>query len=262
MKRKIGIIGLGNMGAAFYHGLEKIFPAEQLFGHDKNDGRAKKLGVDNFIGSVVSLVKKVDVFILAVKPQSLNDLVAELRDTCQGKLIISMLAGMSVDKLRSALGTDRVIRCMPNLPIKVGQGVTGWIASAAATDDDKELARKMFSSFGYQVEVAEEKMLDSITALSGSGPAYYFYLCQILTAEAEKMGFSRAEAHAVAENTFQGAAKLLEQEKKSSEEWVEAVASKGGTTEAALKSFAEDKLDEVVARALEKAREKSKELSE
>lgn len=253
MKQKLGIIGLGKMGGAFYQGLAKIFPTEQLYGFDHQ----KESSVD----SVGDLVEAVEVVVLAVKPQSLGDLTGELGDDCQSKLVISMLAGVSLEKLRGALGAERIIRCMPNLSIKVGQGVTGWIASAAATDNDKALARQIFSSFGYQVEVAEEKMLDAITALSGSGPAYYFYLCDILEREAKKMGFNLEEAQAIAENTFQGAAKLLEQGDQGAGEWVEAVASKGGTTEAALESFSKDKLDEVVSRALEKAKKKSEELS-
>ena len=261
MNYKIGILGLGNMGRAFYQGLETILPAEQLFGYDKHGDRKEGLGIDNFAVSAKDMVGKVDVIILAVKPQSLEDLVAELGDSCQGKLIISMLAGVSVDKLQSSLNTDRVIRCMPNLPIKVGRGVTGWIASETAADD-RELARKIFSAFGYQVEVKEEKMLDAITALSGSGPAYYFKLCDILEREAVKMGFSQEESRAIAENTFQGAAELLKEEDLSSKEWVEAVSSKGGTTEAAFKSFSEDKLDEIVSRALGEARKRSEELNE
>ncbi|NQV13746.1 MAG: pyrroline-5-carboxylate reductase [Parcubacteria group bacterium] len=257
MKQKIGIIGLGNMGGAFYQGLGKIFPAEQLWGYDKN-GSDK---VKNFADSARDLVEQVDVVILAIKPQSLGDSAAELKDVCQSKLVISMLAGVPVGKLQKTLGAKRVVRCMPNLPIKVGQGVTGWIASAETTDDDKKLARKIFSAFGYETEVAEEKMLDAITALSGSGPAYYFYLCSVLTAQAQEMGFNEEEARAIAENTFQGAAKLLEGGNLSSEEWVQAVASKGGTTEAALDSFAQDKLDEVIRRALEKAGKRSEELS-
>ncbi|MFH2104725.1 MAG: pyrroline-5-carboxylate reductase [Parcubacteria group bacterium] len=267
MNYKIGIIGLGNMGEAFYQGLEKIFPTEQLWGYDRSKKKevsrvCQLAGIKNSADSVEELVDQVDVVILAIKPQSLGDLAAELGDACQDKLVISMLAGVLVNKLQSVLGADRIIRCMPNLPIKVGKGVTGWIASAKAADDDRKLARQIFSAFGYQVEVAEEKMLDSITALSGSGPAYYFYLCQILTAQAREMGFNQEEARAIAENTFQGAAELLGQGNRSSGEWVEAVASKGGTTEAALNSFAQDKLDEVVARALTKAKKRSEELNE
>ncbi|MBU1177842.1 pyrroline-5-carboxylate reductase [Patescibacteria group bacterium] len=259
MKQKIGIIGLGNMGSAFYQRLETILPAEQLFGYDKSGG--SKLEMKNKVESVQELIDKVEVVILAVKPQSLSDLAVELEGSCQNRLVISMLAGVSVAKLQDALIAERVIRCMPNLPIKVGKGVTGWIASVEATNEDKKLAQKIFSSFGYQVKVSNENMLDVVTALSGSGPAYYFYLCQILTAWAREMGFNEEEARAIAENTFRGAAKLMEPGDMSSEDWVQAVASKGGTTEAALKSFAQDKLDEIVTRGLEEAKKKSKELS-
>ena len=249
------------MGGAFYHGLQDILVEEQLFGYDKNEIKKRELKIKNFANSVGELVGEVEVIILAVKPQSLAELADELSGKCQDKLVISMLAGVTVEKLQSVLGAERVIRCMPNLPIKVGQGVTGWVASLAVGSEDKKLAQKIFSAFGYQIEVLEEEKLDSITALSGSGPAYYFYLCNILAKEAVKMGFTDAEARAIAENTFQGAAKLLEQGNLSSGEWVQVVASKGGTTEAALKSFTEDKFDEVVKRALERARERSKEFS-
>jgi len=261
MNYKIGIIGLGNMGGAFYRGLAKIFSVEQLFGYDKDRGKQEELKIKNFTDGVDELVDEVDVVILAIKPQSLAELASELGDTGRGKLVISMLAGVTAEKLQEALGAERVIRCMPNLAIKVGQRVTGWLASAAATDDDKKLARQIFSSFGHQIEVLEEGKLDSITALSGSGPAYYFYLCNILVKEAVKMGFTNEEAQTIAENTFQGAAKLLEQGDLGAGEWVKAVASKGGTTEAALESFARDELDKVVGRALKKAEERSEELS-
>jgi len=261
MNKKIGIIGLGNMGGAFYGGLQEILREEQLFGYDRGGSKKQDLGIDNFTSSTKELVGKVDVIILAVKPQSLGELAEELSGKCQDKLVISMLAGVTVERLQNVLGAKRVIRCMPNLAIKVGQGVIGWLAAVAVGTEDKELAKEIFSSFGYQLEVEEEEQLDSITALSGSGPAYYFYLSSILEKEAVKMGFTEEEARAIVENTFQGAAKLLEQGDMSSGELVKAVASKGGTTEAALESFAQDELDEVVARALENAKKRSEELS-
>ncbi len=237
MNYRIGIIGAGNMGSTFFRGLSEDFPKEALFICDRNEQKFIDLKAINFTTDPKELAEEAGIVILAVKPQVFDELMKELGDGLKNKLVVSIMAGITVERLKEKTGSDRIVRSMPSLPIQVGRGITGWIATGAVTDEEKEMIQTIFSTMGYATKVADEKMIDAITVIGACGPAYFYYLAEILAKKAEDVGFSEKEARKLSEMAFTGGARLLENNDKSAKEWKEACASKGGVTEVMLRHF-------------------------
>ena len=196
------------------------------------------------------------VVIFAVKPADFSSCIEGLGTDLSGKLVISIMAGISIAKLREKTGAEKIVRSMPNLPLQVGKGFTAWMSGG---DSDKDLVRKIFQTFGEEIEVTKEEDLNAVTALSGSGPAYFFYLCELFEKKALAWGFGEKEATKIARATFVGAAGLLEKGELGSAEWRAAVTSKGGTTEAAFRELVQ--IEGVVDAAFEAAKKRSEELN-
>lgn len=239
---KIAIVGLGNMGRSIAERLRA--GGFHIVECERADDPNEKLRV-------------CDAFVIAVKPQSFDELADSISIDLSHKLAISIMAGVKMKKIHSALKCARVVRAMPNLGVQLGAGVTGWIASDACSDENKDLVSEIFSSMGEDVELENEGMIDALTAVSGSGPAYFFYLAELLEEKARDFGFDEREARMLAEQTFIGAAKLLESGGKTAQQWREAVCSKGGTTEAAIRHLQENKFDEIFKDAVEMAKLRS-----
>lgn len=206
-------------------------------------------------------LKDCDVAIIAVKPQYFFDLAKSIDSDVSYKLFISIMAGVNIHHIQESLKAEKVVRTMPNLAVQVGKGVVGWCGSEVVGDDEKNIIRNILSTMGESIELKDEEKLDAITALSGSGPAYFFYLTELLQKKAEEFGFSFEQAKKIAEMTFAGSAELLEKNEKSAEEWRVAVTSPGGTTEAALKHLEENKFDQIFKDGIEVARKRAEELS-
>ena len=257
---KIAIIGIGKMGGAFFAGLRNTFAEENLFACDQDQGKLAALGAKNISTDPSKTVNQVEVVILAVKPQSFGTLAQEINTDLTNKLIISIMAGVSTKKLQKSLKTNKVVRSMPNLGTQVDKSITVWFATDEVGDQEKKLVKKIFTSLGTEFEIDEEAKLDAITALSGSGPAYFFHLCELLEEKAKELGFNEEDSRKLAETTFVGSAKLLEENTLSSAEWRKAVTSSGGTTEAALNHMEERGFSEIFKEAVEKAKERSKDL--
>lgn len=205
--------------------------------------------------------QEADIVLLAVKPQSFNELALSITEDLSEKLVISIMAGVTIKTMSEKLSAQKIIRSMPNLGAIVGASMTGWFASGACEDADKQTSATLFEAIGKQVETKSEEDLDNIVAISGSGPAYFFYLAELLQQQAEALGFSAEDAKNLAEQTFIGAAKALEAGDRTVAEWTEAVASKGGTTEAALSSLKNAEFDRIFKEAIEAAKRRSEELS-
>jgi pyrroline-5-carboxylate reductase len=254
---KIALIGFGNMGSAIYGGMLKYFPADDILVCDK----APRSGMKNFHNDVDKVMAQASAVILAIKPQQFAELTASFKVDLSGKLIISIMAGISIAKIKKLTGAKRVIRSMPNLAASVGESLTGWVAGKSAKPADKRLAEKIFSSFGASVELKNEDMINAITALSGSGPAYYFYMTGLLQKKAEKLGFAENEAKLIAEKTLTGSAGLIALNLKSAADWRKSVTSKGGTTEKALKYMKKRGFGQILAKAIDKAKKRAEELN-
>ncbi|MCK9573203.1 MAG: pyrroline-5-carboxylate reductase [Candidatus Omnitrophica bacterium] len=269
---KIGIIGYGNMGAAIARGISSKY---QVFVFDKEASKTKNIVKVKTVKSIFSLLDNVDALILAVKPQDFNDVLAEIKNNIDDKLIISIAAGRPTRGIEKILGKVRVVRVMPNLPAKIGKGMSCLCKGKFANNSDLKFAKKIFDFIGDTL-VLNENMMDAATADSGSGPGF---ICQLVSGkslkEAKKIaqielvplmldagmdiGFKRGQAELLAVATTAGTMALLEKSNISAENLLKQVASKGGTTEAGLKVLKGNK--KFLSKAFKAALKRAKELS-
>ncbi|MBI3618616.1 pyrroline-5-carboxylate reductase [Candidatus Peregrinibacteria bacterium] len=261
MREHIAIIGAGNMGSALFQGLLKHFPEDSLSITDRHPEKLSALRTKRVSTDPKKILANASVAILAVKPQSFGELCADVKPLFAGKLIVSIMAGITIEKLERMTGAKRIVRAMPNLGVQVQRSVTEWFASLAVTKKDRVLVKNIFDAVGASFEVQEEEWMDDIGAVSGCGPAYFFFLCELLQQKAESVGFDPASAQAIAVETFAGSAELLARGSKTPAEWRAAVTSKGGVTEAALTHLREQGFDRIFLDALDRAAKRSRELS-
>jgi pyrroline-5-carboxylate reductase len=265
---RVGIIGGGNMGLAYARSLVRknlvetnalylyeSFPERVLFLKDLKIGVLKPQ-LDAEIG-------KMDIIILAVKPQSFSDMAAELMPLLNEKtVLISIMAGVRRSIITEKLNNNKIVRVMPNTPCQNGVGATGFHLYDGITEETKTIVHKILASTGLCEEVKDEDDIDSVTALSGSGPAYIYIFAQAMTEAGKKMGLTEKSSKKLTLQTIKGALNLMETSDKNFEELIAAVKSKGGTTEAALLNFEQNKFSDIVNESLQKAKVRAKELSD
>ena len=206
-----------------------------------------------------------DVLVFAVKPQVLKSVCADLAEVValRAPIVISIAAGIRIAQLHAWLGVDLpIVRAMPNTPALIGAGATGLIANAAANAQQRACAESILAAAGRAVWVEREELMDTVTALSGSGPAYFFLLVEALEEAAVAQGLPRETARVLATQTCLGAGRMLVEGDESPAILRERVTSPGGTTAAALDAFASGDLRELVARAVAAATQRGRELSE
>lgn len=209
------------------------------------------------------LVAGSEAVVLAVKPQQMREAASAIVPQLAGQLVISIAAGIRAADLSRWLGGHRrVVRCMPNTPALIGAGITGMAAMPGLTDADRAAADALLAAVGQTLWVNDEAMLDAVTAISGSGPAYVFYFMEAMHAAARGMGFDEAQARALTLATFGGAARLAADSPEPASTLRERVTSKGGTTAAALAVMTERKVHEHIVEALAAARTRSVELGD
>jgi len=272
--KKLGFIGAGNMGQALAHGLvvHKVFKASQLMASDVDAARRRKFSRATGIQTVrdnLEVLGEAPAILLAVKPQTIDDVLAEMgvrlaRDgTASRKLFISIAAGVPITRIQSQLGGKcRVIRVMPNAPAMVGEGMAALVRGGTATKADETFALKLFRAVGHAVALNDESLLDAVTALSGSGPAYVYLFVKAMADAGVEEGLPPKLAQEMALQTLCGAAAQMRESKTAVEELIRIVASPGGTTEAALRSFAANGFAGVVAAAIKAAAARSRELGQ
>lgn len=230
----------------------------------RNDERAKNLYSVSGIGrgdELNGVLEESDIVILAVKPQDFFSFAHGVKMDISGKLVISIMAGVSVAKVSEAMGAAKVVRTMPNLALKERISFTGWFAGAGVSKEDREVAREILALMGEEMEVKKEDDLNYITALSGCGPAYFYYVAELLEKKAVSYGIGPDEAARLARVTLVGAAKYMEGENCSAAELRARVSSKGGCTEAAVRALGERGVEAAFMEAFEKAEDRSRELS-
>lgn len=229
------------------------------------DPNAARRAVVSGIGGVepvsdaLAAVEPAEVVLLAVKPQKMAEALAPIAASAGGKIFVSIAAGTPSERLEAQLPGGRVVRTMPNTPLMVGRGVVGLCRGKSATADDVATARRLFP--GAALFDVEEAQMDALTAVSGSGPAYFFAFTQALAAAAQEQGFDDRTAYRLAAATFIGAAALLEQSEHDAAELKKRVTSPGGTTAAALEAFERANLEKTVADAVAAAADRGRELS-
>jgi len=206
-------------------------------------------------------MQRAEVVVLAVKPQDAKSAVASI--SVQQQLLISIAAGLTLKTLSRWLGGHRrLVRCMPNTPALIGAGIAGLYALPEVSAEERKKAETILTAVGEAVWVPEERLLDPVTAVSASGPAYVFWMMEQLAASAEKLGIAPDVAKKLALHTILGAAKLAASSSEPPAILRKNVTSKGGTTEAALRVFEEEKLAERFRRAVEAASRRATELGE
>lgn len=263
----IAFLGGGNMAGALIGGLvAKGFDARAMSVLEVSPAARERLAAKyplHIATAPDAALQKSEVLILAVKPQDLRAALASLGGTVRGKLIISIAAGVRLDALSRWLGGYRkLVRCMPNTPALIGAGITGLCALPEVDAADRERAATILGAVGEVVWLRDERLLDAVTAVSGSGPAYVFWFIEQLAAFAEHAGIPKADAVKLATHTVLGSARLAAASDEPPARLRANVTSKGGTTEAALGVFADEKLAERFARALAAATQRGAELGD
>ncbi len=263
----ITFIGGGNMAAALIgglikkgHGASGIAVVEPLA--EARARLAAQFAV-RCVDSTAAAEPLGEVVVLAVKPQQMRAVAAALRPLLQRELVITIAAGIRLTDLSRWLGGyATLVRCMPNTPALVGAGISGLYANAAVGAEQRAQAAAILGAVGATLWVEQENLLDPVTAISGSGPAYVFYFIEALQQAAREMGFSATDARALAVETFVGAARLAAQNPEDVAVLRERVTSKGGTTERALASMDADRVKDLIVRALHAANRRAHELGE
>jgi len=265
----IGFVGSGNMAEALIKGITTagVYKPENVFISDIRAERLKFLAEKYNVVPLennADLAAKVDVLVLSVKPQNMTDALESVKDAIGvDTLVISIAAGKKIANIAAVLGDIAIVRVMPNTPALIGEGAGALFANDKAKPM-LEKAQAIFSSVGKAVVVETEDLMDAVTAVSGSGPAYYFLLTEEMIKAAGQLGLSDDVAKALVLQTAKGAALLAveaDNRGESPAQLRQKVTSPGGTTEAALKVFAEGGFGPLVAEAIKKARDRSQELS-
>lgn len=265
---EIAFVGAGNMATALILGLlEQGHDAASITACDPSADQLQRLKnqlperADIKLSQDNSVVSSAAVVVLAVKPQVMSEVAGGLREFISpDTLIISIAAGVPVSALERWLGGQSIVRCMPNMPALVQSGASGLYANEQVSDQQRDMAESILGAVGTSLWVKREKDIDAVTAVSGSGPAYFFLFMEAMVEAGEEMGLSKDEASQLAIQTCAGAAKLAANSVDSLSELRKKVTSPGGTTERAMDSFRLDDFSAIVKRALHAAAARAAEL--
>ncbi|MEL6133239.1 MAG: pyrroline-5-carboxylate reductase [Bacteroidota bacterium] len=260
------IIGGGNMGRTFARAFVNAHVVSRDHLHileRPKEERIRDLSQLDFahIQTDPAIAKQADLVILAVKPQDAAALFDQIKSFVDpGQVILSVMAGVTMDTIQEALGSPKIVRAMPNLPSQIGGGMTAFTATDAVSRLEIGTIQNLLATTGKTLYVEAEEKIDAVTAISGSGPAYVYFFMNALIQAARDMGFSEGDANLLVQQTFSGALSLFRQNSLSCEEWIQKVASKGGTTEAALRAFGQSQLREAIATGAQAALIRAQEL--
>lgn len=264
---RIAFIGAGNMAASLIGGLRaKGLEASQIRASDPGEQTRAKVAAEHGIqvfADNAEAIEGVDVIVLAVKPQAMKAVCQALRPSLKPQqLVVSIAAGITCSSMNSWLGAQPIVRCMPNTPALLRQGVSGLYATAEVSAQQRQQAEELLSAVGIALWLDQEQQLDAVTAVSGSGPAYFFLLIEAMTAAGEKLGLPRKTAAQLTLQTALGAAHMAVSSDVDAAELRRRVTSPAGTTEAAIKSFQAGGFEALVEKALGAAAHRSAEMAE
>ena len=263
---QIAFIGGGNMASAIIGGLlrqgvraDQVAVVEPFA--EARDKLKTQFGV-TAQESPGAALEPAHLVVWAVKPQTFKDAALQTRFFTKNALHLSVAAGIPSQSMAHWLGTERIVRCMPNTPALIGKGMTAMFARPAVTAADRELVARVVATTGEHLWVDDESQLDAVTALSGSGPAYVFYFIEAMIQAGVEMGLSREQASRLAIGTFVGASELAHGSTEPPEILRQRVTSKGGTTYAAITAMEEDRVMPIFVRAMHMARKRARELGQ
>jgi pyrroline-5-carboxylate reductase len=263
---RVLVIGAGNMGLTYAEGMSKssLLNRHKLMIYDKSPeliASLNKIPHFDVYDKLEDCLPQADVIFLAVKPYHCDVLFEEMKPMVNnGQIMVSIMAGVTIQKIQDNLGIQKVIRAMPNLPAQVGKGVTSYTESKEVSRVELLMIRNLLDTTGESIRVENENFIDASTGISGSGPAYVFYFMQAMMEAALKMGFSKNDSKILVSQTFEGAVELFNQSDLSPNSWMKRVASKGGTTRAALDSMEDNNVKELIKEAAYAAFDRAVEL--
>ncbi|OMP31761.1 pyrroline-5-carboxylate reductase [Mangrovimonas sp. DI 80] len=249
---KVLVIGAGNMGLTYSEGMatSPLLGKYKLNIYDTDPKKITTLQKDpkfKVYDNLEDCLPNADLVFIAVKPYHSEALFEQMKPMINdSQIFVSLMAGVTIDFIKEHLGISKVVRTMPNLPAKVGKGVTSYTESEAVSKVELILVRNLLDTTGTSVHVDSEKYIDASTGISGSGPAYVFYFMQSMLEAAQKMGFSDYDSKVLVSNTFEGAIELFNQSNLSPEGWIDRVASQGGTTQAAIDSMEDNNVKQLI----------------
>jgi pyrroline-5-carboxylate reductase len=262
----LAFIGGGNMASAIIGGLiQQGTPAQQIVAVEPFEATRQQLEAKFQIRTLPQAnpaLEEAGLVIWAVKPQVFKEAAQTAQAFCKHALHLSVAAGIRSDSIATWLGTQRVVRAMPNTPALVGLGQTGLFARRSVSTADQAWIEQVVATTGQYLWVQEEPLLDAVTAISGSGPAYVFFFIEAMVDAGVKMGLTESQAHQLAVGTFVGASELARSASESPAVLRERVTSKGGTTYAAITAMQESKVQALFQAALEAARARAHELGD
>ena len=265
-KIKIAFVGSGAMAGAMIVGLlrEELAMPENLFASDPRKERGEELrekyGVQSFTDNLAA-VKDADVIVLSVKPQRLSSVLKELNGGIPEKaLVLSIIAGATIEKIGTGLDHEKIVRTMPNTPARIGEGITVWVASDTVSTSQKEQARQILSALGEEVFVEDESYLDMATALSGTGPAYVYMFMEAMIDAGVHMGFPRRISEKLVVQTMRGSVNFYEKNDVHVAALRNQVTSSGGTSAEALYYLEKAGVRTAISRAIWAAYQRSLEL--
>lgn len=265
---RVGFIGAGNMASSIIGGLlEQGMPAENICASDPFADALERLRLQapvRITRDNVEAVAGADVVVLSVKPQVMAEAAASVREplTASGAMAVSIAAGITLGSLEGALGeTTPIVRCMPNTPALLREGATALYANSACGTAQRELAEAVLGAVGSVCWVSDEGQIDTVTALSGSGPAYFFLFLEAMVDAAEELGLDRETSTQLAVQTALGSARMAAQGDVALDELRRRVTSPGGTTERAVNAFEDAGLRDIIKAAMRAAAERSRELA-
>ena len=261
----IGFIGVGVMGSSIIKSLlMKSITSDQICIADKSPDKLDQLKSQYQVEvkEIAAIGKGCNVIFLAVKPQDLADVLNELKQTIQPEtVVISIAAGKTIKFIEDQLQTNNpVIRAMPNTPAQIGKGISAIAASAKVSSDELKIATELFSTTGKVVVVTEDK-IDAVTALSGSGPAYFFYFIEAMVKAGVELGLTDEIASKLAIETISGSAAMLKESNLDAATLRKNVTSPKGTTAAALEVFSNSNLENIILKAMSAAKNRAQELA-
>ncbi|GGW37625.1 pyrroline-5-carboxylate reductase [Arenibacter certesii] len=251
---RVLVIGAGNMGLTYAESMSKSnLLKKKLMIFDNSSEKTtslKKISHFDVYDNLEEALPKADLIFIAVKPYHCEGLFKKIKTfLSEDQIIISIMAGVTIGTMQEALGIQKIVRAMPNLPAQIGKGVTSYTASTEVSRIELLTIESLLDTTGKSIFVSTEKFIDASTGISGSGPAYVFYFMQSMMEAALKMGFTANDSKVLVSKTFEGAVDLFNQSDLSPNSWMDRVASKGGTTRAALDSMEDNNVKELIKEA-------------
>lgn len=262
---KITILGCGNMGTAYARSFRKygLVKQENLLLIARGTGRNEELQrLGSLTDAIAENISASDLVIVAVKPQDFSTVAPALASVLKPEqVVLSIMAGITLDRLRESLKHATVVRAMPNAPAQIGMGITAYATGAELSMRQTLMVEQLLNCTGRALHLADESMLDAVTALSGSGPAYFFEIVRVMTETGARLGLEPHVASALVKQTMLGSFHLMEHADRTPEELIKAVMSRGGTTEAAFRVLAQGDLQGTLDKAIGAASARAGELS-